>query len=145
MTEDFIESVACVRNDRVEKNNYRIIDFVGKKGNEAFKGGSAKDYKLTLGSHTFIPGFEEGIVGHEPGDKFNLKLTFPKDYGVADLAGAKTVFEVLLKQVNEVVKPKIDDTLAEKCGFKKTTFYSAFAKKEGCTPAEWLARQGKKR
>ena len=95
-----------------------IIDFVGKKGGEAFKGGSAKDYHLTLGSHTFIPGFEEGIIGHEPGDKFELKLTFPKDYGVADLAGAKTVFEVLLKQVNEVKKAKLDDGLAAKCGLK---------------------------
>lgn len=95
-----------------------IIDFVGKKGGEAFKGGSAKDYHLTLGSHTFIPGFEEGIIGHEPGDKFDLKLTFPKDYGVADLAGAKTVFEVLLKQVNEVKKAKLDDELATKCGLK---------------------------
>ena len=70
-----------------------IIDFVGKKGGVAFDGGSAKDYKLLLGSGTFIPGFEDGIVGHEPGDKFELKLTFPKDYGVKDLAGAKTVFE----------------------------------------------------
>ncbi len=97
-----------------------IIDFVGKKDGEAFKGGSAKDYRLTLGSQTFIPGFEDGIVGHEPGDKFELKLTFPKDYGVSDLAGAKTVFEVLLKQVNEVIAPKVDDELAKKCGPFKT-------------------------
>ena len=97
-----------------------IIDFVGKKDGEAFKGGSAKDFKLVLGSKTFIPGFEDGIVGHEPGDKFDLKLTFPKDYGVKDLAGAKTVFEVLLKQVNEVKKAKIDDELAKKCGPFKT-------------------------
>ena len=87
---------------------------------EAFKGGSAKDYHLTLGSNTFIPGFEDGIVGHEPGDKFDLELTFPKDYGVSDLAGAKTVFEVLLKQVNEVIKPAIDDEIAKKCGPFKT-------------------------
>lgn len=97
-----------------------IIDFVGKKDSEAFKGGSAKDYHLTLGSNTFIPGFEDGIVGHEPGDKFDLELTFPKDYGVSDLAGAKTVFEVLLKQVNEVIKPAIDDEVAKKCGPFKT-------------------------
>jgi trigger factor len=64
----------------------------------------------------FIPGFEDGIVGHEPGDKFDLKLTFPKDYGVKDLAGAKVVFETLLKQVNEVKKAKIDDEMAKKCG-----------------------------
>lgn len=97
-----------------------IIDFVGKKDGEAFKGGSAKDYHLTLGSNTFIPGFEDGIVGHEPGDKFDLELTFPKDYGVSDLAGAKTVFEVLLKQINEVIKPAIDDEIAKKCGPFKT-------------------------
>lgn len=97
-----------------------IIDFVGKKDGEAFNGGSAKDYKLVLGSNTFIPGFEDGIVGHEPGDKFDLKLTFPKDYGVKDLAGAKTVFEVLLKQVNEVTKAEINDELAKKCGPFKT-------------------------
>lgn len=97
-----------------------IIDFVGKKDGEAFKGGTAKDYRLPLGSHTFIPGFEEGIVGHEPGDKFDLKLTFPKDYGMKDLAGAKTVFEVLLKQVNEVENAKLDDELAKKCGPFKT-------------------------
>ena len=97
-----------------------VIDFVGKKDGEAFKGGSAKDYKLLLGSKTFIPGFEDGIVGHEPGDKFDLKLTFPKDYGVKDLAGAKTVFEILIKQINEVKKPAIDDELAKKCGPFKT-------------------------
>lgn len=97
-----------------------VIDFVGKKDGEAFKGGSAKDYKLVLGSKSFIPGFEDGIVGHEPGDKFDLKLTFPKDYGVKDLAGAKTVFEVLVKQINEVNKAKIDDEMAKKCGPFKT-------------------------
>ncbi|MBR5939440.1 trigger factor, partial [Candidatus Saccharibacteria bacterium] len=79
-------------------------------------GGSAKDYALTLGSGSFIPGFEDGIVGHEAGDKFDLRLTFPKDYGVSELAGAKTVFEVLLKQVNEVKKAEINDEMAKKCG-----------------------------
>ena len=97
-----------------------VIDFVGKKDGKPFNGGSAKDYKLTLGSKAFIPGFEEGIVGHEPGDKFDLNLTFPKDYGVKDLAGAKVVFETLLKQVNEVKKPAFDDELAKKCGPFKT-------------------------
>lgn len=97
-----------------------IIDFTGKKDGEAFKGGSAKDYKLGLGSKTFIPGFEEGIVGHEPGDKFDLKLTFPKDYGVEDLAGAKVVFETLVKQINEVKKPELNDELAQKVGGFKT-------------------------
>ncbi len=93
-----------------------IIDFVGKKDGEAFQGGTAKDHHLVIGSKTFIPGFEDGIIGHEPGDKFDLKITFPKDYGVKELAGAKTVFEILLKQVNEVKNAPIDDELAKKCG-----------------------------
>ena len=101
-------------------NDEVVIDFVGKKDDEAFDGGSAKDYKLVLGSETFIPGFEDGVVGHKVGDKFDLKLTFPKDYGVKDLAGAKVVFEVLLKQVNEITKAKIDDEMAKKCGPFKT-------------------------
>jgi trigger factor len=93
-----------------------IIDFVGKKDGVAFDGGSAKDFRLRLGSGAFIPGFEDGIIGHESGDKFDLNLTFPKDYGNTDLAGAKTVFEVLVKQVNEIVAPAIDDELAKKSG-----------------------------
>ncbi len=97
-----------------------IIDFVGKKDGKAFDGGSAKDYHLPLGSHSFIPGFEEGIVGHEVGDRFNLDLTFPEDYGMKALAGAKTVFEVLLKQVSEIKSPALDDELAKKCGPFKT-------------------------
>lgn len=93
-----------------------IIDFTGKKDDVAFEGGSAKDYHLRLGSGQFIPGFEDGIIGHEVGDKFDLNLTFPKDYANKDLAGAKTVFEILVKQVSEVKTPKIDDDLAKKSG-----------------------------
>ncbi|MBQ3436451.1 trigger factor [Candidatus Saccharibacteria bacterium] len=126
---DIDEVLGNISNSYAEKKVTRhaakmgdevIIDFVGKKDNKAFEGGSAKDYHLTLGSNTFIPGFEDGIVGHESGDKFDLKLTFPKDYGVEELAGAKTVFEVLLKQVNEITKAPIDDELAKKCGPFKT-------------------------
>ena len=97
-----------------------IIDFTGKKDGKAFEGGSAHDYKLGLGSKSFIPGFEDGIVGHEVGDKFDLDLTFPKDYHAKELAGKKVTFEVLLKQISEVVKPKLDDELAKKCGPFKT-------------------------
>ena len=93
-----------------------IIDFVGKKDGEPFQGGTAKDYALTLGSKTFIPGFEEGIVGKSSGDKFDLPLTFPKDYAEKSLAGQKTVFEVLVKQVNVVTLPKLDADFAKKCG-----------------------------
>lgn len=107
-----------------------IIDFTGKKDGKPFDGGKAKDYNLSLGSKTFIPGFEEGIVGHEPGDKFDLNLTFPKDYHAKNLAGEKVVFEVLVKQVNEVTIPKFDDAFAKKCGpFKNMDELKADIKK----------------
>ena len=93
-----------------------VIDFEGKKDDVAFDGGKAKDFKLMLGSGQFIPGFEDGIVGHESGDRFDLNLTFPKDYHNEDLAGAKVVFSVLVKQVNEVKKPELTDEFAAKTG-----------------------------
>lgn len=97
-----------------------LIDFLGKKDGEPFDGGKAVDYKLELGSGQFIPGFEEGVVGHKAGDKFDLPLTFPKDYHAENLAGADVVFEVNLKEVKEVVEPKLDDTFAKKAGPFKT-------------------------
>lgn len=114
IAENFAESKAVKRAAKL--GDEVIIDFVGKKDDVAFDGGSAKDFKLKLGSGQFIPGFEDGVVGHEVGDKFDLKLKFPKEYHSAELAGADTVFEVLLKQVNELTTPKLDDELAKKTG-----------------------------
>ena len=114
IAESFAETEVVKR--AAKDGDETVIDFTGKKDGVAFDGGSAKDFKLRLGSGQFIPGFEDGIVGHEVGDKFDLNLTFPEDYGNADLAGQKVVFEVLLKQVNEIKKPAIDDELAKKTG-----------------------------
>ncbi|MBQ7802472.1 trigger factor [Candidatus Saccharibacteria bacterium] len=105
-----------VEKKAAELGDEVIIDFVGKKDGEPFQGGTAKDYALTLGSKTFIPGFEEGIVGKSSGDKFDLPLTFPKDYAEKTLAGKKTVFEVLVKQVNKITLPRLDEDFAKKCG-----------------------------
>jgi trigger factor len=114
IADSFAESAVVKR--AAKDGDEVIIDFVGKKDGEAFQGGSAKDYTLKLGSGQFIPGFEDGIVGHEVGDSFDLNLTFPEDYGNKSLAGEAVVFEVLLKQVNEVKSPAIDDELAKKTG-----------------------------
>ena len=118
IAESMAESKAVKRVAKL--GDETIIDFTGKKDDVAFDGGAAKDYKLKLGSGQFIPGFEDGIVGHEAGDKFDLKLKFPKEYHSKELAGANVVFEVLLKQVNEITVPKIDDELAKKTGAFKT-------------------------
>lgn len=97
-----------------------IIDFVGKKADVAFEGGTATDYSLTLGSNTFIPGFEQGVIGKKPGETFDLQLKFPLDYHVEDLKGADVVFTTTLKQVNEKKLPEINDEFATKAGPFKT-------------------------
>lgn len=93
-----------------------VIDFVGKKDGVAFDGGTGSDHALTLGSNSFIPGFEEAVVGHKTGESFTIPLSFPSDYHVADLAGQKVEFDVTIKKLNEVVLPELNDELAAKAG-----------------------------
>lgn len=108
-----------------------VIDFIGKKDNVAFDGGTAKDYNLTIGSNSFIPGFESGIVGKKPGETFDLELEFPKDYHAADLKGAKVVFTTTLNAVKEIALPEVDDAFAAKAGpFKTVTELKADIKRE---------------
>jgi trigger factor len=106
---------------RAAKNgDETIIDFVGKKDNVAFGGGTGNDFSLTLGSNQFIPGFEEGIIGRNINDTFDLNLTFPDDYGSDELKGAKVTFTVTLKSIKEVILPDVDDKFAAKAGPFKT-------------------------
>ncbi|PLS81903.1 trigger factor [Candidatus Saccharibacteria bacterium] len=93
------------------------IDFSGtdEKG-QPVPGATGKDYPLNLGSNTFIPGFEEGLVGKKPGEEFDLPLTFPKDYHHDALKGAKVTFKVTVKGVKEVSLPEVDDEFAKKAG-----------------------------
>ena len=93
-----------------------VIDFVGKKDGKAFQGGTGKDYPLVLGSNSFIPGFEDALVGLKAGDTKDVKLAFPKDYHAKDLAGQDVVFEVAVKKVNSVKLPVLDDKFAAKAG-----------------------------
>jgi trigger factor len=107
--------------ERAAKDGDEVtIDCVGKKDDVAFDGGTATDYNLTLGSNSFIPGFEEGIVGKKIGETFDLPLEFPEDYHVADLKGATVVFTTTLKGIKEIVLPAIDDDFAAKAGPFKT-------------------------
>ena len=92
------------------------IDFVGKKDGTAFDGGTGNDYPLVLGSGSFIPGFEEALVGAKKGDKKDIPLTFPAEYHSKELAGQDVVFEVAEKGVNQVVLPELNDEFAAKVG-----------------------------
>ncbi len=126
---EIADTINRIRQSFAEKKEVRrvakigdetVIDFIGKKDGVAFDGGSANDYSLMLGSNQFIPGFEEGVVGHKPGDVFDLGLTFPDDYQSVDLKGAKVVFTTTLKSIKEVVLPELNDKLAAKSGPFKT-------------------------
>ena len=114
MRENFTEKTEVKR--AAKEGDEAVIDFTGKKDDVPFDGGAAKDFALKLGSGQFIPGFEEGVVGHKAGETFDLKLTFPKDYHAKELAGADVVFTVTLHKVNELSLPEVNDEFAAKCG-----------------------------
>ena len=89
------------------------IDYEGKKDGVAFDGGTATDAQLTLGSGQFIDGFEDGVVGHNIGDTFDLDLTFPENYGNEDLAGQAVVFTVTLKGISQTDVPELTDEFVQ--------------------------------
>lgn len=89
------------------------IDFEGFVDGTAFEGGKGEEYSLKLGSHSFIPGFEEQIVGHNKGDEFDVCVTFPEDYGEASLAGKDAVFKVKLRGIKKTELPEPDDEFAK--------------------------------
>jgi trigger factor len=93
-----------------------VIDFKGSVDGELFEGGSAEDYPLVLGSKSFIPGFEDQLVGAKVGDEVSVNVSFPDNYGAAHLAGKAAVFACTVKAVKEPKPAEIDDELAKKFG-----------------------------
>lgn len=101
--------------DRAAKNGDIVdIDYVGLKDGAAFDGGTAQGYKLELGSHSFIDGFEEGLVGAKTGEERSLNLTFPEQYHSADLAGQAVVFEVTVNGIEEKRDAVLDDNFVQR-------------------------------
>lgn len=101
-----------------QNGDVAVIDFTGKLNGEEFAGGKAERYQLTLGSGTFIPGFEDQIVGVEPGNDVVVKVKFPDDYGSEQLAGKDVEFDVKLHELHEVVPTPVDDELAKAVGLE---------------------------
>jgi trigger factor len=98
-----------------------VIDFAGKdESGQPVAGASGKDYPIVIGSKTFIPGFEENLMGVKTGETKQFEVTFPKDYGVAALQSKKVTFEVRVKSVSELQEPRADDEMAAKAGQFKT-------------------------
>jgi len=93
-----------------------VIDFEGKMNNVPFEGGTGKGHHLSLGSQSFIPGFEEGLVGKEVGSETKLNLSFPKDYGMEKLSGKKVTFDVKIHEIREASEVVINDDFAKGLG-----------------------------
>lgn len=108
-----------LKKERPAKNKDQvIIDFEGFLDGKPFDGGKAEGFKLTLGSGSFIPGFEDQIVGKKKGDTFDVNVTFPKEYHEPKLAGKPTVFKIKLHDIKELEPAKVSDEFAKTLGLK---------------------------
>ena len=108
--------VARKKRSKSKDGDQVVIDFVGRVDGEAFEGGAAEDYPLVLGSGSFIPGFEEQLVGVKAGEEKDVTVTFPEQYQAEALAGKEAVFSCTVKEVKEPKAAEIDDELAKKFG-----------------------------
>ena len=103
----------------IEKGDFAIIDFAGTVDGEPFSGGEGKGYPLEVGSNSFIPGFEDQLVGLSKGDSTDVEVTFPEDYFVKDLAGKEAIFKVSIQDVKRKELPELNDEyVASKTDFK---------------------------
>ncbi|MBE3578771.1 MAG: trigger factor [Caldanaerobacter subterraneus] len=96
-----------------EQGDIAVIDFEGYIDDKPFEGGKGENYELELGSNTFVPGFEDQIIGHNVGETFDVTVTFPEDYRVEELKGKTAVFKVTLKALNKKELPELDDEFAK--------------------------------
>lgn len=104
------------KGSKAKDGDQVVMDFVGKVDGEAFEGGSAEDYPLVLGSNSFIPGFEEQLVGVKAGEEKAVTVSFPDDYQAEHLKGKEATFDCTIKDVKEPVAAEVDDELAKKFG-----------------------------
>jgi len=105
--------LVAVEGRPVESGDIAIIDFEGFVDGVAFEGGKGTDYSLGIGSGTFIPGFEDQLVGVSAGEEKDVEVTFPEDYGSAELAGKPAVFKVKVKEIKKKEMPALDDEFAK--------------------------------
>ena len=116
MRKRYAENV--VKNGKVADGDIAIIDFEGFVDGVAFEGGKGENYSLTIGSNTFIPGFEEQLIGMKKGEEKDIKVTFPKDYHSEDLKGKESVFKVKINEIKEVKVPELDADFFEDLGME---------------------------
>lgn len=106
----------AVKDGKIEKGDTAVIDFEGFDGDKAFEGGKGENYSLEIGSNSFIPGFEDALIGLKAGDKKDVKVTFPKDYHAEELKGKPVTFKVLVHEVKTKVYPELNEEFFKDLG-----------------------------
>ena len=119
MRNKYAENVT--KEGTLENNDIAIIDFEGFKDGVAFEGGKGENYSLTIGSNTFIPGFEEQLIGMKNGEEREIKVTFPEDYHAEDLKGQEATFKVKLNEIKQVVIPELNKDFFDDLGMEGIT------------------------
>ncbi len=145
MREHYKENV--LKEGKIAKGDVAVIDFEGFKDGVAFEGGKGENYSLEIGSNTFIPGFEEQLIGLKAGDEKDVELTFPEDYHAEELKGQPVVFKVKVNEVKEVKIPELNEDFFNDLGMEGIDSKEALEKqvkenievqKEKKAEDEWL-------
>ncbi len=130
--------LVTIEDRAAENGDVAVIDFEGFKDGVAFEGGKDTNYELALGSNTFIPGFEEQIVGKKTGEEFTINVTFPENYQMEEIAGQPCEFKIKLNEIKAKELPELDDEFA-----RDVSDFDTFAEYEADTKAKIADRKAK--
>ncbi|MEM8849038.1 MAG: trigger factor [Pseudomonadota bacterium] len=133
------------KKGKAAKGDQVVLDFVGKVDGESFEGGSAEDFPLEIGSGSFIPGFEDQLIGVKAGEEKAVEVTFPEEYQAEHLAGKAAIFDCAIKEVKKPAKAKIDDDMAKGYGAESLDALKEQIKERLAAEYQGAARQVVKR
>lgn len=122
--------IVTVEGRAIKEGDTAVIDFEGFIDGEAFEGGKGENYSLEIGSHSFIAGFEEQLIGKNTGEECDVEVTFPEDYHAENLAGKPAVFKCKIHEVKEKQLPELDEEFADDAGFDSVEEYKEDVKKK---------------
>lgn len=122
--------IVSVEGRAIQEGDTAVIDFEGFVDGEAFEGGKGENYSLEIGSHSFIAGFEEQLIGKNTGEECEVDVTFPEDYHAENLAGKPAVFKCKIHEVKEKQLPELDEEFADDAGFDSVEEYKEDVKKK---------------
>jgi len=145
MADAYKTSEPVAKKRKAKSGDVVNIDFTGKVDGEEFPGGKAEGYDLELGTNSFIPGFEDQLIGQNPGDELDVNVTFPKEYGAEELAGKDAVFSVKINELKESKPSAIDDELAKKAGMEDLEALKTAIREQHAQGFNQITRQKAKR